>query len=179
VYCTFISYVRRSLIICGSDEQINSIIHPEFKRWRAGKIDDYIETEIQRCRRNRQQSSNGYDDRFKWARLNNPEYLAYISGDSLCDGSSRSLVGFVQCFIRNLQLAKDANCLPAQRWVYLLICSHYLMSARASHEYRAFGETYQHEHDRRMIGMGLTLQNYVAEMELVSPQFSLQEWIVV
>ncbi|PQE07452.1 hypothetical protein CJF30_00007205 [Rutstroemia sp. NJR-2017a BBW] len=156
-----------SLIICGSDEQINSIIQPEFKQWRAGKIDRFIETEIQRCRRNRQQSSNGYDDSFKWARLNNPEYLAYISGDSLCDGSSRSLVGFVQCFIRNLQLAKDANCPPAQRWVYLLICSHYLMSARASQEYRAFGETYQHEHDRRMIGMGLTLQNYVAEMEIL------------
>ncbi|PQE26724.1 hypothetical protein CJF31_00003424 [Rutstroemia sp. NJR-2017a BVV2] len=165
--CAFNPYVRGSLIICGSDEKTNSIIQPDFKRWRAGKIEPFIETEIQRCRRNRQQPSSGYDDTFKWARLNNPEYLANISGDSLCDGSSRSLVGFVQCFIRNLQLAKDVNCPPAQRWVYLLICSHYLMSARASQEYRAFEETYHHEHDLRMIGMGLTLQNYVAELELL------------
>jgi len=41
------------------------------------------------------------------------------------------------------------------------------MSARASQEYRAFGENYHHEHDLRMIGMGLTLQNYVAELELL------------
>jgi hypothetical protein len=162
------------LTICASDEKINSIIQPDFKQWRSEKIEHYIETEIQRCGRQQPKSSNGYDDRFKWGRLNNPDYLANISGDSLCDGSSRSLVGFVQCFIRNLLLATDANCHPAQRWVYLVICSHYLMSARASQEYRAFEETYNHEHDLRMIGMGLTLQNYVAELELVSPQFSCQ-----
>ncbi|KAM3072525.1 hypothetical protein ACMFMG_009321 [Clarireedia jacksonii] len=150
-----------------SNEKIDSIIQPDFKLWRSRKIEYYIEMEIQRCGRQQQKSSNGYDDRFRWAKLNDPDYLANISGDSLCDGSSRSLVGFVQCFIRNLQLAKDKNCTPVQRWVYLMICSHYLMSARALREYRAFEEMFVHEHDLQIVGMGLTLQNYVAELELL------------
>lgn len=105
---------------------------------------------------------------FKWNKLNNTEYLSHISGDRFRDVSSRSWEAFINCFTRNLQIAQEEHCEPSDRWIHLMICSRYLMSARDSREYRQFYALFKHPQDLYIIDTGFTLHHYITELEIVS-----------
>ncbi|KAF7946175.1 hypothetical protein EAE96_009178 [Botrytis aclada] len=151
------------------DANVEAAIPLKWRRWRSGKIDGYVETEIQRFGRQGREISrlDGYNYQFKWNELNNAEYLSYISGDKLCKVSSKSWKAFIQCFTRNLQIAQEESCEPSDRWIHLMICSHYLMSARDSWEYRQFDTYFKHPQDLYIINTGFTLPHYITELEIL------------
>ncbi|KAM0184846.1 hypothetical protein ACHAPC_005562 [Botrytis cinerea] len=151
------------------DENVETAIPLEWRRWRLRKMEGYVETEIQRCGRQRCEVSrlDGYNYQFKWNKLNDAEYLSHISGDKLCKVSAKSWEFFIQCFTRNLQIAQEESCGPSDRWIHLMICSHYLMSARDSREYRQFVTYFKHPQDLCIIDTGFTLHHYITELEIL------------
>ncbi|KAI9642689.1 hypothetical protein NHQ30_008420 [Ciborinia camelliae] len=151
------------------DENVEAAIPLEWRKWRWRNIERYLDIEIQRCGRQGHEASrfDGYNHKFKWNKLNDAEYLSNISGDRLCDVSSRSWQASVQCFTQNLQIAQEESCEPSNRWIHLMICSHYLMAARASREYRQFPTLFKHPEDLYIIETGFTLGHYVTELEIL------------
>ncbi|KAF7896512.1 hypothetical protein EAF00_006526 [Botryotinia globosa] len=151
------------------DANVEAAIPEEWRRWRSGKIEGYVEMEIQRCGRQGRQISrlDGYNYQFKWNKLNDAEYLSHISGDKLCKVSAKSWEAFIQCFTRNLQIAQEESCEPSDRWIYLMICSHYLMSARGTLEYRQFALHFKHPQDLCIVDTGFTLNHYITELEIL------------
>ncbi|RAL65480.1 hypothetical protein DID88_001046 [Monilinia fructigena] len=151
------------------DASVEAVIPLKWRERRSRKIEHYIETEIQRCGRQGRKARrpDGYNHQFKWNKLNDAEYLSNISGDRLCDVLSKSWEAFVQCFTRNLQIAQEEHCDPSDRWIHLMICSHYLMSARDSREYRQFTQLSKCPQDLCIIQTGFTLHHYITEFEIL------------
>ncbi|KAF7908099.1 uncharacterized protein EAF01_003854 [Botrytis porri] len=151
------------------DANVEAAIPLEWRRLRSQNIEGYVETEIQRCGRQGSEASrlDGYNYQFKWNKLNDAEYLSSISGDKLCKVSAKSWETFIQCFTRNLQIAREESCEPSDRWIHLMICSHYLMSARDSREYRQFSTHFKHPQDLCIIDTGFTLHHYITELEIL------------
>lgn len=129
--------------------------------------------EIQRCGRQSREASSPDDYQFKWNKLNDAEYLSLISGDKLCKVSTESWDAFVQCFIQNLQIAQEESCEPSEKWIHLMSCSHHLMSARKSWEYRQFGTHFEHPQDLFIKYTSFNLHHYITELEIVSSCYSL------
>ncbi|KAF7855406.1 hypothetical protein EAF04_010149 [Stromatinia cepivora] len=151
------------------DANVEDAIPLELREWRLQKVEQYVETEIRRCGRQGREVNrlDGYNHEFKWNKLNNPEYLSHISQDRLSDVSSTSWEAYIHCFTRNLQIAQEEHCEPSNRWIHLMICSHYLMSARDSQEYRQFYTSFKHPQDSYIIETGFTLDHYVTELEIL------------
>ncbi|KAF5868485.1 uncharacterized protein Bfra_012396 [Botrytis fragariae] len=159
------------VLLCTFDPNTNveAAIPLKWGKKRSRKIEGYVETEIQRCGRQGREVSrlDGYNYQFKWNKLNDAEYLSHISGDKLCKVSAKSWEAFIQCFTENLQIAQEESCEPSDRWIHLMICSHYLMSARDSREYRQFATHFTHPQDLCIIDTGFTLHHYITELEIL------------
>ncbi|KAJ8059582.1 hypothetical protein OCU04_011237 [Sclerotinia nivalis] len=159
------------VLLCTFDPNaaIEDAIPLEARKWRSQNIEQYVETEIRRCGKQGREVNrlDDHNHEFKWNKLHNPDYLSHISQDSLCDASSRSWETYIHCFTRNLQIAQEEHCEPSDRWIHLMICSHYLMSARDSQEYRQFYTFFKHPQDSYIIETGFTLDHYVTELEIL------------
>ncbi|TEY36168.1 hypothetical protein BOTCAL_0563g00040 [Botryotinia calthae] len=149
------------------DEDVKAAIPPHWKERRSQKIRRYVETEIQRCGRQRREVNPQDTHQIKWNELNDAGYLKLVSGHKRCEVSAESWEAYVQCFIQNLQIAREESCEPSHRWICLMICSHSLMSARGSREYREFSNLFKDPQDLYIISTGITLHHYTTELEIL------------
>ncbi|CAD6445348.1 238bbbf9-3ddf-47de-80bb-47399045db6a [Sclerotinia trifoliorum] len=139
----------------------NSILL-ETRNQRSQKIDQYFEAELQRWGLGVSQPGR-HDNKFKWNQLNDKDYLNRIFQNTLCNALSGSWETYIHCFTLNLQIAREHR-EPPGRWIHLVICSYYLMSARDSQEYST---SFEDPQDSDIRETGFTLDHYVTQLEIL------------